>query len=117
MPRHPKGSGKRPQSLERARTMNRKGMYYLAKWGSKYDKDEILGIAEGIMIDRSVNMKEAPYLLATKETVGNTKGYKKKEARLKHNALANAPKVDEASWSKRVYTPAHNRKRTVTIAK
>ena len=95
----------RDQKSERARTVKRKALYKQTKWSRK-DKDEILGIAEGIMYDRFVNMKEAPYLAAAHallEDAGRKEKYNKAHAKLEHEYKDHHDEGRIAGWDKRKY--------------
>ena len=90
MPRGPKGTG-RVQTTTRANTAKRKAKAFLAEGSDanpwkNLDKEEILGIAQGILCDKSLNYIEYPYYKAAKKGAGPANAAKiaKHEKKLHH---------------------------------
>ena len=96
MPRYAKGTGNRPQGAERANTAKRKAAWLQEKQYSERDKEELIGIAQGIMCDRAVNYLEYPHLKACKKLIGpkNAKIAKMK-GKLRHRYK---PAESNANW-------------------
>ena len=83
MPRYKKGDGKRPQTGERANTAKRKAIYLRDGYSEK-DKEELIGIAQGIMCDKAVNYLEYPHLKAAEVLLGKNAKIAKMKGKLKH---------------------------------
>ena len=104
MPRHPKGSGKRPQTTERANTAKRKAVYLTDQFKDT-DKEELIGIAQGIMCDRAINYLEYPHLKACKKNFGPNDAkllakFTNMKGKLKHKYK---PSAANAEWSARTF--------------
>ena len=103
---------KRDQKTERAKTVKRKAKHKISKWSNR-DKQEILGIAEGIMADRSINMKEAPYFEAAKALLDDNHKplFDRSYARIKHEYKDHHSETRVAGWDKREYDSNRKKKR------
>ena len=102
-PRGPKGTG-RVQTTTRANTAKRKekALLHNNPW-QLLDKEEVLGIAQGIMCDKSINYLEYPYFEAAKSMAGPERRAKitAREGKLKHKYVPQP----SADWDNKVYKP------------
>ena len=106
-----RGTG-RVQTQQRANTVARKFDALVGPWGDK-DKEELLGIAQGIMCDRSVNYMEAPYWhVAEHHLTGDKKEkFNKSAKKLKHQYhIEEHP--PSANYDKRKYKPPKGKRYT-----
>ena len=94
----------RNYKAERAKTVKRKAEHKRVKWSGKH-QDELQGIAEGILIDRSINMKETPYFEGALSLLGeNTRAQWRDSARsAKHRYTGHEDGNLTAGWERRKY--------------